>query len=294
MATLHYASNGTAAEVTPFGFNLIDVSSVRAVNALPAGTKGLVWLNEWNGVTSTFINKVTPFIGNPKVFGFYLVDGPDPTGKYGEKASPANLMAETDWIHERMPGAKTFIFMMNMSSSKTPSFMNTYNPENSHIDLYGLGPYPVRTEHVVDDYSLIDRTVGAAVAAGIPISKIVPLFQAFGGGAWRTDTGGSYEMPTPEKMRIMLARWANLVPSPVFDYAYSWGSQNDDVALENSPELQAVFRERNLAVDPPPPSGDLDAVKASIATLTTEVARLGTEVTRLDARLDEISGAASD
>ena len=77
MSTLHYTSNGSAAEVVPFGFNLIDVQSVEELDELPTGTKGLVWLDEGDGVTASFVAKVTPFIGHPKLFGFYLVDEPD-------------------------------------------------------------------------------------------------------------------------------------------------------------------------------------------------------------------------
>ncbi|MER8544095.1 calcium-binding protein, partial [Mesorhizobium sp. M1334] len=39
------------------------------------------------------------------------------------------------------------------------------------------------------------------------------------------------------------------------DYTYKWGTQNGDTALESSSELQAVFREHNLATTgttPPP------------------------------------------
>jgi serralysin len=70
--TLHYASGGSAAEIATAGFNLADVQYVSQVNALPDGMKGLVYLGEHDGVTSSFIDKVTPFIGNPDVFGFYL------------------------------------------------------------------------------------------------------------------------------------------------------------------------------------------------------------------------------
>ncbi|BAB48130.1 hypothetical protein [Mesorhizobium japonicum] len=94
MATLHYASGGSATDVATTGFNLVDVSSVDELNALPAGTKGLVWLDEANGATSSFIQKVTPFIGNPNVFGFFLVDEPDPTGKWGTYATADNLKAD--------------------------------------------------------------------------------------------------------------------------------------------------------------------------------------------------------
>lgn len=256
MTTLHYASGGSAAEVTTAGFNLVDVSSVDELNALPAGTKGLVWLDEANGATSSFIQKVTPFIGNPNLFGFFLVDEPDPTGKWGTYATAANLRAESDWIHTNLPGAKTFITMMNMGSSANPDFSNTYNPANTHIDYYGLDPYPVRTGTSTVDYNMIDRTVAAAVASGIPLSQIVPVYQTFGGGNYTTDTGGKYVMPTVAQEQTMLDHWAKLVPSPAFDYAYAWGSQEGDTALGSSPALQALFLQHNQGTTSVPSTGD--------------------------------------
>ncbi|MBN9221307.1 MAG: calcium-binding protein [Mesorhizobium sp.] len=255
MTTLHYASGGSASQVATAGFNLVDVSSVDELNALPAGTKGLVWLDEANGANSSFIQKVTPFIGNPKVFGFFLVDEPDPTGKWGTYATAANLKAESDWIHTNVPGAKTFITMMNMGSSANPDFSNTYNPANTHIDYYGLDPYPVRTGTSTVDYNMIDRTVAAAVASGIPVSQIVPVYQTFGGGSFTTDTGGKYVLPSVAQEQTMLDHWSKLVPSPAFDYAYAWGSQQGDTALGNSPALQALFLQHNQGTASVPPTG---------------------------------------
>ena len=165
MATLHYTSGGSGADIATAGFNLADVSSVDQLNALPAGMKGLVWLGETNGATASFVQKVTPFIGNPKVFGFFLVDEPDPTGKWGTYASAENLKAESDWIHSHLPGTKTYITMMSLGTSANPDFSNTYNPANTHIDYFGVDAYPVRTGGEVD-FSMIDRYVAAAKAAG--------------------------------------------------------------------------------------------------------------------------------
>ena len=254
MATLHYASGDNldaAGNFTPAqaGFNLADVSSVGQLNELPAGVKGLVWLDQGEGVTQSFIDAVTPYIGNPKVYGFFLTDEPDPTGQWNTLVTAADLKAESDWIHANVPGAKTFITMMNMGSSENPSFANTYTPENTHIDLFGIDPYPVRSESSTVDYNMIDRTVAAAVASGIPVDKIVPVFQTFGGGNWADDSGGSYVMPTAAQEQQMLAHWAALVPNPAFDYAYAWGSQNGDTALESSQELQNVFLQHNTSTN---------------------------------------------
>ncbi|TRC71358.1 calcium-binding protein [Mesorhizobium sp. WSM4307] len=269
MTTLHYASGGSASEVATAGFNLVDVSSVDELNALPAGTKGLVWLDEANGATSSFIDKVTPFIGNPKVFGFFLVDEPDPTGKWGTYATADNLKAESDWIHTHLPGAKTFITMMNMGSSADPDFSNTFNPANTHIDYYGVDPYPVRTGTSTVDYNMIDRTVAAAVASGVPLSQIVPVYQTFGGGNYTTDTGGQYVLPSVAQEQTMLDHWAKVAPSPAFDYAYAWGSQQGDTALGDSPALQALFLQHNQSTTSVTSTGATTPPTSTVPPTTT-------------------------
>lgn len=103
--------------------------------------KALVWVGLCNGADSTFVATVQPFATLPNVYGFYLMDEPDPTGMSSPPACPAsNLKAESDWIHGNVPGAKTFIVMMNLGSATAPSYANSYGPSNTGIDLYGLGP----------------------------------------------------------------------------------------------------------------------------------------------------------
>ncbi|MFB9264363.1 hypothetical protein ACFFWD_14470 [Bradyrhizobium erythrophlei] len=248
-ATLHYASGLGASEAragAELGFNMADVGDVESLNALPQNMKGLIWLGIKGGATAEFQNKVKPFIGNPRVFGFYLWDEPDPTGKYGELITPNSLKEQSDWIHRNVPGAKTFIVLMSMgSSSAHPDYMNTYNPANTGIDLYGLDPYPFRTDTAASDLHEIDAAVAAAVQAGIPASKIVPIFQAFGGGTFNTPEGGKFVVPAPTQLRALIDRWSSIIPSPEFDYAYSWGNQQGDTALRDRPELQAVFKAYN-------------------------------------------------
>lgn len=252
---LHYAPNhnfDSEGSYLPggIGFNLADVGAVEQLDSLPNGIEGLVWIGECEGIDANFLKAVQPFVGKPKVFGFFLMDDPDPTGRYKSPCTPENLKAESDWIHDHVPGAKTFIVLMKLSSSKAPSFVNTYNPSNSHIDLYGVDPYPCRTEITDCDYEMIDRYVAAAEAWGIPRSKIIPIYQAFGGGNWRDDGGGKYVLPSEKQIEQIFERWEKMVPAPVFDFAYSWGSQRADDALENSPDLQAVFARHNNAFGP--------------------------------------------
>jgi hypothetical protein len=245
---LHYAPNGNFDSNGAFvpgaaGFNVADVSDVATLNALPAGVLGLVWLGMCNGADSAFIAAAQPFTNNAKLFGFYLMDEPDPTGQYAPLCTAAHLREESDWIHANVPGAKTFIVMMNFDTPTSPTYMNTYDPQNTGIDLFGLDPYPVRPQFPGGvNYDVIGAAVSAAEAAGIPLSAIVPVFQAFGGGAY-----ASFSLPTVAQAQQLLSTWSTLVPNPVFDYAYSWGQQSGDQSLANSPDLQAVFAQHNAA-----------------------------------------------
>jgi hypothetical protein len=249
---LHYAPNhnfsGGTYVPAKAGFNLADVSDVGQLRALPAGVPGLIWIGQCSGVDARFIATITPYIGKERVFGFFLMDDPDPrpnplTGR--PECDAGDLMAESDWIHTHIPGVKTFIVPMNLASAYAPSYHGTYNPQNTHVDLYGIDPYPCRTEAGGCDYAMIDKFVRAAEASGIPRSRIVPVYQAFGAGRWHDGNGGAYILPTTEQLREILDRWRKIIPAPAFEMAYSWGSQNGDTALETAPELQRAFSVHN-------------------------------------------------
>jgi hypothetical protein len=225
------------------GFDLADVSSRRELDLLPDGIKGLVWVGQCEGVTTKFERVVSAVIDHPKAFGFYIVDDPDPTGRWGPQCRASDLRAESDWIHDRRPEAVTFVALMNVGSSASPAFSAEY--AKSHVDFFSIAPYPCRTDWVECDYDMIDRYTAASRDAGFPSSRIVPTFQSFGGGKWTTDSGGPYRLPSSVEMQSMLARWERLVPAPAFDFAYSWGQQRSDQSLAGSPELQAVFARHN-------------------------------------------------
>jgi hypothetical protein len=247
----HFTANGNFDAAGAFlpssaGFNLADVSSGRGLDLLTQGTMGLMWVGLCEGVTARFKAVVGAVINHPKTFGFYLVDDPDPTGHWRAQCKPSDLRAESDWIHRRRPAAITFVALMNIGSSASPSFATAYRREVSHIDLFGVSPYPCRTHGSECDYDMIDHFVRACRDAGFPTERIVPTFQSFGGGEWRTDSGDAYRLPTSSEMQSMLDRWNKLVPAPVFDYAYSWGSQRSDLSLAGSTDLKTVFVHHNL------------------------------------------------
>jgi hypothetical protein len=246
----HYAVNANFASGSydpgPVGFNLADVGSAGTLSGLPTGVKGLAWVGTCNGADSSFQSVINSYIGAPHLFGFYLMDEPNPN-----TCSHANLKAESDYIHSTISGAKTFIIEDDLSSSNHPDYLpnsfapaGDFNPSNSDIDYYGIDPYPCRSENpggAPCAYNWINLAVTAASADSIPLADMVPVYQAFGGGTWVDDGGGSYQLPTPSQLTTIISTWGGLLPHPGFDYAYSWGVQNADSALSSQPSLQAVF-----------------------------------------------------
>jgi hypothetical protein len=248
-ATRHYAPNHNfdargAWQPGAAGFNLADISDPEQLRHLPVGVEGLIWVGLCGGVDQNFVARMMPFVRNTAVFGFYLMDDPDP--RFGpSQCKPDALRAEADWLHEHFPGAVSFIVLMNLSAADSPSFQGSYNPDNSHVDLYGIDPYPCRSELGGCSEPMIGRFVAAAETWGIPRARIVPVYQAFGGGSWRDGEGGEYQLPSPAQARVMLAQWQALIPAPRFDFAYSWGRQRGDHALEDSSALRDVFSAHN-------------------------------------------------
>jgi hypothetical protein len=246
----HYAANhnfDASGHFAPMesGFNLADVSRPSELDLLPEGVLALVWIGRCTGVDDAFTQLVSSYRGDARVFGYYLMDDPDPTGRHGTPCAAEQLRDEADWIHSVSPRAKTFMVLMNQGRAQHPRFDSVYRPENSHVDLFGISPYPCRSELAGCDFGIIARYVAAAEAAGVPRRQLVPTYQTFGGGSWRDDGGGTYRLPSTSAMQGLLAEWDRWIARPAFDYAYSWGTQRGDRALENAPELKALMSVHN-------------------------------------------------
>jgi hypothetical protein len=247
VTSLHYTPNGNfgqSGQYLPraYGFNLADVKfySKGELDSLPAGVRGLVWLGDCGGATASFRSAVDAFAGDPKLFGFYVMDEPAPS-----TCAAAKLRAEDNWIHAHVRGAQTFAILQNLGRAASPTYAGSYTPRNSGLDLVGIDPYPVRSELRSPGYAEIAESVRMAEANGWPRASIVPVYQTFGGGNYSDDDNGHWVLPTAAQEHQMLADWAAVVPNPKFDYAYSWDSQNGDTALNQSPALQAVFAAKN-------------------------------------------------
>lgn len=275
---LHIAFNtqGDTADLIALGFNLFDVtgsktnpaSTVALVNALPEGTQALVWLGNLGNAPkgqscptpgfsdAEFQAQVDLLANNPKVFGYNLSDEPHPS--VCPDAANA-IKARSDYIHTHAPGQKTYITVLdgsNMCPAGEGCEYRAFQPANTHIDLIGLDPYPCHFDSsgqpVACDTSVISQRVQSAIANGIPVSAIIPVFEAFGQEGRLDGKSIYYRTPTTTEFQDMLNLWKSLVPNPVFDFAYTWGIQCTTStcpapqSLKNHPELQILIKQHNL------------------------------------------------
>ncbi|TDD82787.1 hypothetical protein E1293_15945 [Actinomadura darangshiensis] len=233
------------------GYDLVDVKADPSlVTGVPAGMRALLWVGNFtcDGFEldwKDFQQAVQRFGRDPKVYGWYLSDEPNPR-ECPEIAGEIRRRAA--YVKEHAPGQVSFI-------SLTDWPMKPLTPDRVGVDLVGLDPYPCKgssrtREHC--DIGAIDRMVRMADAAGIPRAKIAPVLQAFGQSCSKGDR--QYWMPTEDQFRKILARWDRLTPRPPLEISYSWGRQDEwacpslsDAAGGAHPDLQSLLKARNTA-----------------------------------------------
>lgn len=258
-STAHFTVNlaGAYAAAHSAGFTVFDVSGSTSnpagvktkLDALPSGTQAMIWvgnLGKADGAEgfsrAQFKAQVDALAQDPRVFGYFIADEPHPIlfpTVVGE------IAARADYVRAVAPTQKSFIVVLDGSKYCNGSLGCEYAalaPSKTHVDVLGVDSYPCHLGAPCD-FTKIPERVNAAVKAGVPRSQIAPVYQAFGqeGG-----TNPYYRTPTATELTTMLSTWKANVPSPVLDYAYTWGTQSSSTqALSNHPELQAVVKVHN-------------------------------------------------
>lgn len=222
------------------GFNIADVTDPSQLGDLTGGTQAMIWVGDTiPGNTAAFRSEVLSYVGGgvagrTRADYIYLADEPLP----GQAAA---LKAESDWVHQNTT-LKTFIIEENDSDDTTPVY--DYTPANTDIDLFGLDPYPAKD--VADggfQPAIIGDAIGEANSIGITDAKIVPVYQAFGGGSYAPP----WIMPTSAQETTILNTWgADGITNPQFDYAYSWGQQEGDTSISDTPWLESFYESHNV------------------------------------------------
>jgi hypothetical protein len=235
-STAHFIANVDGARAARrAGFTVFDTgASRREVNALPRGVRALVWLGQKcpSAATRGFKASVRRLAANRKVFGYYLSDEPHIGDCPG---GPAALRSRAKFIAAASQGRqRSFVVLSEKADYRA------FRPAVTRVSLVGLNPYPCSVAHPSCDFTKVRSKVRAAVNAGVPRTRIVPVYQAFG----QSGTGDDYYLlPSPSQMRTLLRTWARFVPHPVMDYTYGWANQRSArPTLVDSPALQTVFR----------------------------------------------------
>ncbi|MGI5169611.1 glycoside hydrolase family 16 protein [Spirillospora sp. CA-253888] len=248
-ATRHLALNMPAAdraEAAALGYDLFDVGPDPAeIAALPPGGQAMVWVGNFTcGDFALSAERLTDAVKrlarNPRVYGWYLSDEPNPQecpGIVGE------IRKRADIVHRHAPGQKAFASLTDWS-------MEPLRVADTHLDLIGLDPYPCRTGAEECDLKAIDRMVAQAERAGFSRRTMVPVFQTFGQSCSTGDK--NWRLPTAAQLQAILDRWKSLLPSPALDISYSWGRQKEwacptlaDADGGDHPDLQSVMRKHN-------------------------------------------------
>ena len=231
---LHFTVNmhGDYAGAASAGFNLADVSTLTALSALPEGMKGVYWLGNGYNLTCSWrlsdrqVSDIVMAIkDHPKFSGiYYISDEPHP-----DRCSdaPQRLAERTALIHSLDPRGRTFAIILNNSTAP-----NEFAQMKDAVDYIGVDPYPcnIRNDLAGCNYTALRQRIDQALAAGIPSTRIVPVFQTFGQACTSPGRAYSpyYRLPTVAETEVMLAIWDEKVPvkDRPFDMAYSWGRQS--------------------------------------------------------------------
>jgi len=231
-----YNSGADQSGAAQNGWNLLDVGSKSAADALPAGTRGLVWVGDyakppdcsWEMSVADLTTEVTDAIGDPKVAGYFFSDEPDPDAC---PTAVADHKARSALIHSLDP-SKFTVMVADMNSDQAS--LDQIPLWKDAADYIGLDPYPCRPNEPCT-FSWIRQVIAAANAAGL---RYWGVAQAFNDDNWR--------WPRPWEESRMLALWAASNQRGYMTFAWTW--QNND--LTSQPALLRVLRQYNLGTLP--------------------------------------------
>ena len=215
------------ARVASYGYNLMDAGSQWAADNAPAGTRGLVWLGDYDNATCSWEKSdaevrsvVQNSVDDPKVAGFFISDEPDP---FACPDAPAQHRARTGLIHQLDPSAFVVMVVDSNSGAQTLSQIPVWS---GAADYIGLDPYPCYTGQPCD-YAWIDTVIQAADAAGLDYWGVIQAFR--GTGNWR--------YPTADELAHMLGQWSASRESGMMTFAWSW----DGYSLADRRDLTSIL-----------------------------------------------------
>src|SRR5437764_4319674 len=132
-----------AAAAAAAGWNLLDVSSKVEADALPPGTRGLMWLGDydnthctWERTDDELARRLEGTKEDPHVAGFLFSDEPDP---FACPSAPAQHRARSRLIHQLSGNKLTVAVIDSNSGAQTLKQMPLWK---GAADRLALDPYP--------------------------------------------------------------------------------------------------------------------------------------------------------
>lgn len=230
-----YNSSTAPSTVASYGWNLLDVSSKSAADALPSGTQGLVWVGDYNNTTCSFAQSdatvstlALSMVNDAKVFGYLISDEPNP---YACPNAPSQHLARTNMLHSIDIQKKVVATLDSngFSGNFTQDALDQLPLWVGKTDVVGLDPYPCLIGSPCD-YTWIDRTIAAANGTSLNYWGVA---QAFIEGNWR--------YPTATELTTMLNQWGASRETGYMTFAWTYLGNN----LIDHPDLLTVFQNFN-------------------------------------------------
>jgi Calcineurin-like phosphoesterase len=227
-----FNSGGAQAAAAAAGWNLLDVSSKKEADALPRGTRGLVWLGDydnsacaWERSDAELEALLAGTAGDRRIAGFLFSDEPDP---FACPSAPAQHRERSQLIHTLSGGKLTVMVVDSNSGADSLKQLPLWR---GAADRIALDPYPCYHGQPCN-YPWVRTTIRAANAANLRYWGVV---QAFADDTWR--------WPTPAEARRILSIWNASKASVLMTFAWRW----DGHELRSRPGLLAVLRRFNRA-----------------------------------------------
>ncbi len=225
-----YSSRHVARTAAADGWNLIDVSSKAEADIVPAGTRALVWIGDWDNDTCAWTMSdaeltriVRSMVGDRKVVGYYFSDEPDP---FACPSAPAAHAARSRLIRRIDPSKFTLLVI---GSNADPATLKQIPLWRGAATYVGLDPYPCYSGKRCD-FRWVQRVIAAADRAHLRYWGVV---QAFRGSGWR--------WPTQAELAHLISIWATSHEQGSMTFAWRWRGH----VLNTHPGLVSLLRQFN-------------------------------------------------
>ncbi len=220
-----------AAKTAARGWNLIDVGGKTEADAVPRGTRALVWVGDYDNDTcswevsdASLRSDVRRMRGDRHVFGYFFSDEP-----YAERCpnAPAQHAARNALIKSIDPSATTVMLLNANGSTHRAVWKRWSTPTDA--DWIAIDPYPCLRGHPCD-WPLVRKSIAAANAAGFRYWFAVQSFADF-----------EYRFPTASELRTLLGLATRSRAQGLMTFAWRY----DDYCLCDHPDLLAVWNAYN-------------------------------------------------